>query len=142
MNSKVVITAIGVMMLFAAAPVYAMIPVPGYTDVIVGWVYYDDAPYRGATVNATCDGGNKSSISTTNRYGLYRLAINCSAPNNVTVGAYAAGGLYGTASGTMQDICMSIDMERVNITMIPEFGLLAIPFLLSMAGFVFMRGRI
>ncbi|MEA3342680.1 MAG: hypothetical protein U9Q92_00805 [archaeon] len=141
MNSKVVIAAIAVMMLFAAAPVYALFGPPAYADAIFGRVYYDDVPYRGATVNATCDDGNKSSIGTTNWYGLYRIGINCSAPNNVTVGAYADGGLYGTASGTMEEICMNVDMTRVNITMIPEFGLIGIPLLLSMAGFVFMRGK-
>ena len=141
MNSKVVIAAVAVMMLFAAAPVYAQPGPPPYTDAIFGRVYYDDVPYRGATVNATCDGGNKSTIGTTNMYGLYRLGINCSAPNNVTVGAYADGNIYGTASGTMQELCMNVDMARVYITMIPEFGLIAIPLLLSMAGFVFMRGK-
>ena len=142
MKAKLTFLMLAVMILFSVTPAYAVIEsVPTYTDMIIGTVYYNNAPYAGATVNATCAGGNKSSVETTNGDGFYSLKINCSAPSTVTVDAYAGGNLFGTASGVMHVTWLNVDMTYVDVTMIPVFGLIAIPFLLSMAGFVFMRKK-
>ena len=143
MKTKLTFVMLAVMMLFAAAPVYASIngPIPTYTEAIIGTVYHDGVPYHGATVNATCFDGNKSSFKTTDAGGFYDLGINCSTPGTITVDAYVDDSLFGTASGMMHSTWFNIDMDSVDITMIPVFGFVAIPFLLSMAGFVFMRRR-
>ena len=133
MKAKLTFVMLAVMILFSAAPAYAI-------DYVVGQVTYNGQPLMGASVNATCDGQTTSNTVITSGSGSYVLEIVCSAQSTVEVNA-VKGDLHGSQAGTMEN-WVAVNVAIVDdIIMTPEFGLIAIPLLLSMAGFVFMKGR-
>ncbi|MEA3342541.1 MAG: hypothetical protein U9Q92_00100 [archaeon] len=121
----------------------------GHVDRVDGTVTDYDGTGINVTFGATCAGAPVDIYHyTLNDPGNYRVYFDCDAGQEacVTATAAAAGdGRFVVGCGTMyQEGAHNkavIDLVFDETDPIPEFGLLAIPFLLSMAGFVFMRGK-
>ena len=140
MKAKITFVMLAVMMLFAATPAYAAF------NYVTGTVTDQDGVGVDAEVNASCNGKTAGGVENTmddNGNYFISLPVWCSVNTTVCVTATAdETGYVNTACGTMLGKGPTINIGFVDITSIPEFGLIAIPLLLSMAGFVFMRGRI
>ena len=143
MKAKLTFVMLAMMMLFAAAPAHAQHNILNY---VTGTVTDQDGVGIDAQVNASCDEYVITSVhNTMNENGDYFIPLPNVCDVNTTVCVTATAdetGYVNTACGTMLGKGPTINIGFVDITSIPEFGLIAIPLLLSMAGFVFMRGRI
>jgi len=138
MKVKLIFIMLAVMMLFAATPAYA--------GTVAGHVISESTGdgVVGAEVVALCEGTPNTATTSSYANGLYAVELDCPVGNWVTVTATLDGAM-GSGRDTMQKVGEGIhEMEIViiDVTMTPEFGLIAIPLLLSIAGFVFMRGRV
>ena len=118
--------------------VLMLLSTPVYANTVTGRVYDGDGPVDGVSVTAVCD-NEKTGTDMTENGGLYAIDIDCPVDSYVTVTA-TKGDLSGTETGQMYDMDWVI-IEIINITLIPEFSMIMIPFLMSLAGFTFLRGK-
>ena len=137
MKSKIIV-------LFAFALMLLSAPVSADTctssGMVVGQVYDEDnIGISGADVSAVCEGGNVSNTVQTNDLGNYVICINCSEGSTVTVTA-EKDGMINTGSDVMED-WTCIDIAFIDILLTPEFSMIMIPFIMSLAGFVLIRGK-
>ncbi len=119
----------------------------GHVDRVDGTVTDYDGSGINVTFSATCDGDDATIYHyTLNAPGKYRIYFDCDAGQWACITA-TAGEREAHGCGTMTMYTQGahnktvIDLVLPETEPIPEFGLLAIPFLLSMAGFVFMRRK-
>ena len=138
MKFKTIVLFAFVLMLLSS-PVYA----PTTSSIINGNVYDSEgAPVYEAEVTALCmdDTSEPTPISYTDSDGYYAIAIVCDANTEVTVTA-AKDDLTGYEVGVLKDMGFVIIVMMDDITLIPEFSMIMIPFLMSLAGFVFIRNK-
>ncbi len=142
MKAKLTFVMLAVMMLFAAAPAHAQSNLLNY---VTGAVTDQDGAGVDAQLNVSCNENVITSVhNTMDDNGNYFITLPAVCAVNTTVCVTATAdetGYVNTACSTMLGQGPIINIGFVDITSIPEFGLIAIPLLLSMAGFVFMRGR-
>ena len=146
MKAKLTFIMLAVLMLFAA-PAYADIDCNIPTGIVTGYVVGENnVGISDVEVYAECLNPNNNCKSVTvytgeSDLGRYVVDLNCPVDADVRVTA-KMGENVATGQGVMKNWLVVSPIAFVDdITMIPEFGLIAIPLLLSMAGFVFMKGR-
>ena len=139
MKAKLTFVMLAMMMLFAAAPAYAEYA------YVTGTVTDQDGVGIDAVVNASCNEHVFDGVhNTMDDNGNYFISLPnvCAVGTTVCVTATAnETGYVNTGCGTMLAQGSIINIGFVDIISTPEFGLIAIPLLLSMAGFVFMKRR-
>jgi len=157
MMTKVMFAALTMLVLFAG---YGYAQGLGNYDRVDGYVT-DDGAYIDVTFTATCtDDDNIAHNAEIHKYNLidsngaskgrYLLYLDCDAGRKACITATEkAGDRSVTGCGSMLPHSPGnafnstyIDLVFTDTDPVPEFGLIAIPLLLSMAGFVFMRGRL
>ncbi|MEA3342681.1 MAG: hypothetical protein U9Q92_00810 [archaeon] len=139
--------------IFAALTMLALLAGSAYASSgNTGWGHIDRAVgtvagYDGAdsvTFEATCDTVETLIYHyTLNAAGKYRVYFDCDAEQVACITARDGERVaHGCGEMSFQGEHDSVDIDLVfDEELIPEFGLIAIPLLLSMAGFVFMRGK-
>jgi len=85
-----------------------------------------------------------NTVDTTTVNGHYIVSLNCPMEGSVKVSALDGAEVIGfntggiTKAGSIADV--DIGISRVDV-MVPEFSMIIIPFLMSLAGFAFVRGK-
>jgi hypothetical protein len=115
---------------------------PAITQVS-GEVTHNGSPVDGANVTVTCD--SVTGNDTTDSDGGYLVTFaKADCPNGSTATSAASkGGLNGNNSGPVNKLSSKLNIAIVDVSVVPEFGLIGLTgaALIGGAGFMVMRRR-
>jgi hypothetical protein len=120
---RLLISALVAFGFIAFLPVTAM-ATPSGTTYIAGTITHNGSPVSGASVAVTCN-SNVLDSSTTVAGGYIVQFPSGECPDSSTAGVAASkGALGGSNSGTVYGLTTDINLALVNVSLVPELGLI------------------
>jgi hypothetical protein len=121
---RLLLSVLAVVGMAVLVPASAMAVTPTGTTYIAGTITHNGSPVSGASVAVTCNSNVlDSSTTVAGGYLVQFPAGQC--PDSATAGVAASkGALGGSNSGTVDSLTTDINLALVNVSIVPELGLI------------------
>ena len=122
---KLFVSLIVTLGLVAFLPVTAMAQSVGGGTYVAGTVTHNGTPVSGASVIVACGDGSDQDSSTTSAGGYIVYFSTDQCYNGLTANVSASyNGLSGSNSGAVNGLGADVNLALVNVSLVPEFGVI------------------